>query len=515
MTKVELFEAIRRDKFVQGKSVREIARERGVHRRTVRQALGGALPPARKPGGKAAGVLTAPLRALADAWLIADRDVRPKQRHTGRRVFQRLQAEAGYAGAESTVRRYVCGRRRELGVGGEVFVPLCHEAGQEGEVDWYEADVRFPWGQETVQFFEMRACFSGREFHMAFANQTQQAFLEGHVAAFSHFAGVFAVVRYDNLKAAVAKVLRGRQRKEAALFVALRSHYLFASEFCRPGKVGAHEKGGVEGGVGRFRRRHLVPVPEVESYGALNKLLLDGCARDDLRTIVGRSESILEAWAQERPRLRALPAEAFETLQLESVRVTAKSCAVVRQNFYSVPVRLAGRQVEAHVHAMRVDLYAAGKRVASHPRLLGKYGWQLELDHYLELLRVKPRALGRSLPLQQARNRGHWPEAYDTLWSELRARHGDGGGTRELLDVLLLHRTYTAADVEMAVRMAQDYGCHDAAAIEVLVRQLTRGEPAAVPLTELGGLERYDRPARPVCDYNQLLGHLAASTEVH
>jgi transposase len=515
MTKVEIFEAIRRDKYVQGKSVREIARERGLHRRTVRQALNDALPPARKAVLRSAPVLTAAMQALANDWLQQDKGVRQKQRHTARRIFQRLQAEVGYGGAESTVRRYVSQRRRELGVGVEVFVPLCHDAGQEAEVDWYEADVRFPWGLETVQFFEMRACFSGREFHIAFAHQTQQAFLEAHAAAFSHFQGVFAVLRYDNLKAAVIKVLQGRRRQETALFVGFRSHYLFASEFCRPGKVGAHEKGGVEGGVGRFRRRHLVPVPEVESYDALNRLLLDACAADDLRTVAGHSQSILQAWVHEVPRLRALPAEQFETMQSETVRVTSKSCAVVRQNFYSVPVGFAGLQVEAHVHAMRVDFYAAGKQVARHPRLWGKFGWHLDLDHYLELLHVKPGALGRSLPLRQARERGTWPAVYDTLWSGLRARHGDSNGTREVLDVLLLHREYSAADVEMAVRLALEYGCHDAAAIDVLVRQLTHGEPTAAPLTELGGLARYNRPVRPVCDYNQLLGHVLTSKEMH
>jgi hypothetical protein len=256
-------------------------------------------------------------------------------------------------------------------------------------------------------------------------------------------------------------------------------------------------------------------VPKVESYDALNRLLLDACAADDLRTVVGRSESIVQAWSQEAPRLRALPAEPFETLQLETVRVTSKSCAVVRQNFYSVPVGYSGRQVEAHVHAMRVHLYAAGKQVANHPRLWGKFGWHLDLDHYLELLQVKPGALGRSLPLRQARERGAWPDVYDTLWSALRARHGDSNGTREVLDVLMLHRTYGSADVEMAVRMALDYGCHDAAAIEVLVRQLTHGEPTAAPLTELGGLAQYHRPVRPVCDYNQLLGRVPASEDMH
>jgi hypothetical protein len=251
-------------------------------------------------------------------------------------------------------------------------------------------------------------------------------------------------------------------------------------------------KGGVEGGVGRFRRNQLVPVPKVDSYDALNRLLLDGCARDDLRSIAGRSESVLSAWSAEVPRLRALPAEAFECHDVEQALVNGKGCAVVRQNFYSAPVRLGGREVEAHVHANRVDLHHSGKCVARHVRLWGKYGFRVELDHYLELVRERPRAFGQSLPLKQARERGGWPAVYDTLWGELRARHGDSGGTRQLVDVLMLHRGASPAEVEMAVRLGLKYGCHDAGAIAVLLRQLLRGEPEPVPLAELGELACYE-----------------------
>ncbi len=131
----------------------------------------------------------------------------------------------------------------------------------------------------------MRACFSGAAFVIAFERESQQAFLEAHVEAFEFFGGVFALVRYDNLRSAVKQVLRGRRRSEADRFVALRSHYLYESAFTRPGKQGAHEKGGVEGEVGRFRRNHLVPVPEVASLRELNRLLEDACLDDFERRI--------------------------------------------------------------------------------------------------------------------------------------------------------------------------------------------------------------------------------------
>jgi len=207
--------------------------------------------------------------------------------HTARRIWQRLVAEHGAEVSERQVCRYVRARRRRLGELDEVFVPLATEAGIEAEVDWGEAKIRLRGELVDVHLFLMRPCFSGASFVCAFETETRQAFLEGHVAAFEWFGGVFDVVRYDNLKAAVARVLKGRRRVESDRFVALRSHYRFESSFCLPGQQGAHEKGGVEGDVGRFRRRRLVPLPEVDSIAEFNELLEEACLKDLERTITG------------------------------------------------------------------------------------------------------------------------------------------------------------------------------------------------------------------------------------
>ncbi len=330
MTKVELFELIRRDYYVDGQSIRTIARQRRVHRRTVRQALASALPSPRKTPKREPKVLTWALRQVIDSWLEADRQAPRKQRHTGTRVYERLVAEHGYLGSAVTVRRYVSRRRRELGPAGEAFVPQGYAPGEEAQVDWYEAEVGFPEGRQVVQVLVMRACFGGREFHIAFPRQTQQAFLEGHVAAFAYFGGVFARVRYDNLTLAVKKVLRGRCREETEQFVALRSHYLFEADFCRLGLVGAHERGGVEGAVGRVRRHHWVPVPQVADWEALNRHLRTACERDDRRCLTDRSTTIAADWAQEQPVLRALPAEPFPTAEVLSCRVDSSARIRVR-----------------------------------------------------------------------------------------------------------------------------------------------------------------------------------------
>jgi transposase len=200
-------------------------------------------------------------RELIDAWLLADVDAPRKQRHTSKRIWRRLVDEHGADVAETTVRDHVRKRRRELGhAAGDVFVPQVNAPAVTAEVDWGQADVDLAGTRATVHVFFMRSCFSGAAFAMASSVETQQAFLEGHAQAFAWFGGVFEEVRYDNLGSAVKKVLKGRRRVESDRFVAMRSHYLFSALFTTVGLQGAHEKGGVEGEVGRFRRNHLVPV---------------------------------------------------------------------------------------------------------------------------------------------------------------------------------------------------------------------------------------------------------------
>jgi transposase len=369
-SRVELFEQMRRDREREGLSIRELARRHGVHRRAVRQALASPLPPPRKqPEGRPAPKL-GPYRPLIDEWLRADREAPRKQRHTSKRIWQRLVEEQGAEVAETTVRDYVRRRRRELGEAVDVFVPQVHEPGVEAEADWGEAEVEIAGQRRTVQLFLMRACYSGAAFVIAFERATQQAFLEAHVEAFQFFGGSFAVIRYDNLRAAVKQVLRGRRRVEQDRFVALRSHYLYESVFTRRGKEGAHEKGGVEGEVGRHRRRWLVPVPKVATMKELNDLLEDSCFAELERRIVGRAETVREALRVERRALRELPFDDFDASEQASPRVDAKALVTIRQNRYSVPVGLVGLRVAARIGAREIVISHGGRQVARHARPL-------------------------------------------------------------------------------------------------------------------------------------------------
>jgi transposase len=502
-SRVELFEKIRRDHEFAGSSTRELARRYGVHRRTVRQALGAAVPPERKrPEGRPAPALGA-WREWIDQILIADRDAPRKQRHTAKRIGDRLAEEHGVVVAESTIRDHVRKRRRELGLAAEAFCPQVHDPGVTAEVDWGEATVSLAGVLTVLGLFLMRSCFSGACFVIAFETQSQQAFLEGHVHALDWFGGVFTTIRYDNLAAAAKKTLKGRNRIENERFVALRSHYLYESWFTLVGIQGAHEKGGVEGEVGRFRRNHLVPVPEAGSLAELNDRLAAWSIRDLERTIVGRSETVGARLSREIDTLRALPCSPFATWEQSTHRVNQKSMITVRRNHYSVPVRLVGMKVAARVGASEIEVLADGQSVATHPRLRGSQLRSARLDHYLELLRDKPGALAHSLALRQEREQGRWPECFDLLWQLLGERVGASDAARQIVDVLLLCRDHDPVTVELAVRGALAAGAIDGRAVELLCERKTRPPAAALELPDR--LAAHDRPEPGLDEYNELI----------
>ncbi|MDQ2710252.1 MAG: IS21 family transposase [Actinomycetota bacterium] len=505
---MELFEAIRRDRRDQGLSIRELAERHGVHRRTVRQALDRALPPPRQAYTRRRCPAMDPYAAVVQGWLLADRVAPRKQRHTARRVWQRLVAEHGAAVAEVTVSRYVARRRVELGLDRvEVMVPQIHPAGAEAEVDFGEFNATIAGAETKCWMFVLRLSHSGKAFHVAFGTQAQEAFLEGHVLAFEYFGGVPARIRYDNLKPAVIRVLRGRDRTEAERFVALRSHYCFDSFFCIPGKEGAHEKGGVEGEIGRFRRRHLVPVPVVGSLAELNELLAAADLLDDDRVITGRAVTVGAAFAAELPALAALPAEPFDTARLLEARVDLRARVSVRQCYYSVPARYAGRRLPVRLGATTVEVLEGPAVVARHERCTGRYVEVLCLDHYLEVLKRKPGALPGATALAQAKKGGAFTTAHQQYWDAARRARGDAGGTRALIEVLLAHRTLPRQALQGAMATAVTTGVIDPQAVIIDARRHAdrhATDPIA-PVIAIGSLVRYDRAAPSLTAYDELL----------
>lgn len=502
-SKVELYEQIRKAREREELSIRGLARRFGVHRRLVREALASPVPTPRKVAERPSPVL-GPWKAVIDGWLADDADVPKKQRHTARRVWQRLVDEHDAQVSETSVRRYVAKAkgRRPIPTA-EVMIPQTHPLGYEAEVDF--GSVSFVLAGELTEgwMFVMRLSASGRGFHRVYANQAQEAFLDGHVRAFDHFGGVPERVRYDNLKPAVARVMLGRNRQETERFVALRSHYLFESFYCRPGKGGAHEKGGVEGEIGRFRRRHMVPMPKVASLAELNDLLVEGDRFDDFRRIDGRRVTVAEHFALEAPLLRSVPAEPFAVGLDLCCRVDTKSRICVRQCFYSVPVRYAGMRVAVRLGASTVEVVDGSVVIARHPRAVGKNAETLELDHYLEALQIKPGALPGATALVQARAAGRFTASHDRFVELARRRLGDKAGTKALIEVLLAHRVLPHQAVTAGIDRALAVGSVDPDVVIVEARRAAeQRDPAPTPIAGLG---RFDRPAPTLTRYDDLL----------
>jgi transposase len=364
---VEQFERIRREHRDEGRSIRELAKRHGVHRRTVRQALADAVPPPRKVPERAAPVLGS-YEGTVRGWLTADLDAPRKQRHTARRVWQRLIEEEGAVVAESSVRAMVAELKVEIGlVRRQVSGPQTHAPAEEAVVDFGEFVAVIAGTVVKVWMFVLRLSHSGKAVHVAYANQAQESFLDGHVQAFDRLGGVpTGMIRYDNLTPAVVRVALGRERFEHPKFIALRSHYGYDSFFCIPGIEGAHEKSGVEGEIGRFRRRHLTPVPHVGSLAALNVALAAADARDDGRRIGARTETIGAAAAREALLLNPLPSNDFDVATTLSCRVDAKARVCVRQSYYSVPARYAGRRLTARLGASTLVVLDGASVVAQH-----------------------------------------------------------------------------------------------------------------------------------------------------
>lgn len=502
-SRVELFEEIRKAHDREQLGIRALSLRFGVHRRAVRQALASPIPPPRKVVSRPAPVL-GPWKAIIDGWLAEDEHAPKKQRHTARRIFQRLVEEYGAELSESTVRRYVGIARRDRPITlTQVKVPQTHPLGEEAEVDF--GQISYVLGGEVVigHLFVMRLSASGRAFHRVYANEAQEVFLHGHVSAFEHFDGVPRRIRYDNLKPAVTSVLRGRNRLESARFVALRSHYGFDSFFCIPGIEGAHEKGGVEGEVGRFRRRHLVPVPKVASLSELNVLIATADDKDDVRHLLGRHRNVGEHFAEEHPFLKVLPEERFDTMLVLSCRVDQKARVCVRQCFYSVPARYVGRRIEVRLGASRVEARDGTKIIAVHERAVKKSAESLQLDHYLDVLVKKPGALAGATALEAARASGSFTSVHETFWRSARRALGDQAGTRALIEVLLAHRHVPREALVSGIERALVAGSVDPAVVLVEARRFAETtQPVVVPI---GALSRFDRPAPELCHYDELL----------
>ncbi|PZU44023.1 MAG: IS21 family transposase [Microbacterium sp.] len=533
-TRVELFAQIRRDSRVEGIGIRALARKHGIGRDTVRQALRSAEPAPRKIPVRVAPKLDG-VRVLIDAMLRQDLDAPRKQRQTATRIFHRLLDEHDADVSYAVVRDYVRKRRAEIDVEAgrvaDVFIPQLHAPGAEAEVDFGEVWVILAGVKTKCHMFTFRLSHSGKAIHRVYSTQSQEAFLEGHLDAFEEIGGIPTLhIKYDNLTAAVKTVIYGsdRRRVENDRWVLFRSHYGFDAFYCQPGIDGAHEKGGVEGEVGRFRRTWLSPMPVVDTLAELNAQIRRWDIRDEDRRVGLRRSKVGDDFAVERPLLGGLPAERFDPGLVLHPRVDRSGLVTVRMAKYSVPARLIGRQVRVSLRASEIVVFEGHAEAARHERVVARGGESIVLDHYLEVLRHKPGALPGSTALAAAREAGVFTAAHEAFWQESRRVNGDSAGTRELIEVLLLHRSMRGIDVIAGVRAALSVGAVSADVVSVEARRHAGGpgsgrhlvahrperEQRVVSLTQrrladpaavIAGLPPDRRPLPTVTAYDELL----------
>ena len=507
MISVDERESIRRAYFLEDRSVRQIARELHHSPRTIHKAISSAAPEARERRARECPVL-GPYESRIQELLVENTRLPRKQQYTGRRIYHQIRSE-GYAGAESTVRRYI-GQLRGDQKRRDVYIPLEFDAGTDAQVDWGEGVVIMRGVPVTAELFMMRLCYSRRLFVMAFPFQKQEAFFLGHVRAFHHFGGVPRRLSYDNLTTAVQRILKGRNRTEQEAFIVFRSHYLFESHFCTPYQP--HEKGGIESDVGFARRNYLVPPPEVASFQELNELLVQKCLEDDSRTVDGQDKTIGEAWEQEKTHLLPLPQHDYECCVTRSVRVNPYSQVQFETNRYSVPVEKAYRNLVLKAYPFQVKILHQDQVLATHPRCMGSHEEVIDPLHYLPLLEQRPGAFQHAKPMRRWREQ--WPPTYDKLLSHLRSQSDGMGGIREFIKILKLHQDHPVQHVEQAVQMALEYGCAHLEGIQLCLRQLCHPEKAIPSLDlcdhpRLAGVSEVGHQPMDLHCYDRLLGQPA------
>jgi transposase len=494
---MDQYELVRTAHRIYGQNISELARATGHSRNTIKKALRGEHWGYKERDHQSFPALD-PYLAIIDGWLIKDQEQPQKQRHTARRIFNRLMEEHDYQGGESTVRRYVRLAKVKLGIGTpKAFIPCDPEAGYEAEVDWGTAKAVIAGAPVQLKFFCMRSKYSGKHFVRFYPCERQQAFFDAHIQGFTFFGGIFPRLIYDNLTTAVRKVLLGHDRIEQDAFVKFRAYHSFEARFCNSGK--GHEKGGVEGLVGFSRRNYMVPVPEAASLSDLNEQVLKRCLAYGNHKIAGREKCVSELFEEEKGHLLSLPEMVFSNLLTYDGRVDKYATVILDKNRYSAPTGYVGFKVKAVLGVDKVEIFFGTKKLAVHERLYGNNKWSLIPDHYLDLLYQRPMAFHSARPILQWRQK--WPEAFNTLLSRFCEAHGETSGIKEFISVLMLFRGQVSGDVEAAVELALKNTINSSQGVRHILIYNNEHAPKTASLPNWQSL-----PEPDITIYNQLGG---------
>ena len=457
---MEFWTEVRRQVLVEGLSKRAAIKKYSISWHTLEKILKHQEPPGyQQKQARAKPKIEAFLPVVAEI-LKADQKAPRKQRHSAKRIFERLKKEHEFTGGYTIVKDAVRVWRESQK---EVFLPLTHRPG-EAQMDWGFAKVLLRGQAEPIQvaIFVMTLPYSGVVFCQVFHRECTESFQEGHRRAFEFFGGVPGRISYDNSKVAVAKILGSRDRKLTREFLRLQSHYLFAGHFClvrRP-----NEKGHVERLVEYARSNFLVPVPIVDSLEELNQQLLQQCRADQENQSRGKSANKRLLLEEERSAFLALPARAFEARRITQAAASSQSLVRFDRNSYSVPTKYAHRKVTVVATVDEVRFVFADSLVATHPRCWEKEQFFYQPIHYLSLLERKPGGFDFAKPVE------HWPlpACFGVLRRRLEAADPQHG-TRSYIRALRLLERHSPSQLRDAIEYALDIDVIDPDSIRLIL----------------------------------------------
>ena len=495
---MDLYLKVRQAHFQDGLSGRQIARDFGISRDSVAKMLAYSEPPGYRR--------TAPIRKpkldlytdQIEQWLSEDKARPRKQRHTAKRIFERLRDECGFDGGYTIVKDYIRSRKRS---GKEMFVPLSHPPGH-AQADFGEALVVIGGIEQKAYFFAFDLPHSDACYIRAYPAATTEAWLDGHVHAFAFFGAVPQSILYDNDKCLVARIMPDGTRNRTQRFSAMLSHYVVRDRYGRPGK--GNDKGAVEGLVGYGRRNFMVPIPSFPDWDAFNDHLEEQCRTRQRDVLHGHKVSIGERLQADLAAMRDLPAAPFEACDLQSGQVTSTSVVRYRGNDYSVPVAYGHRTVWIKGFVTRVVIGSATEVIADHPRSYDSGDMVFDPLHYLPLIERKIMSLDQAAPLQG------WelPNAFTTLRRLLEARQGKAG-KREYVQVLRLLETFGLDDLHAAVKDALRLRATGFDAVKHLLLCRIEKRPPKLDMANYPYLPRADVETTSTASYMALMAEAA------
>jgi len=475
-------------------SERAASRYFGISRDSVKKIMSFSVPPGYRR--------TAPIRRpkldgfteIIDGWLLEDQGRNRKQRHTAKKVLERLRDKHGFTGGYTIIKDYMREHERR---GREMFVPLSHAPGH-AQADFGEALVVIGGVEQKAHFFALDLPHSDACYIRAYPSATSEAWVDGHVHAFAFFGRIPLSILYDNDRCLVARILPDGTRKRARLFSGFLSHYLIRDRYGRLGK--GNDKGSVEGLVGYARRNFMVPVPSFPTWDAFNLWLEEQCRKRQADILRGQTETIGQRLERDLEAMAELPAAPFDACDQAAGQVSSQALVRYKTNDYSVPVAYGHREVWVRGYVDKVVIGCGGEIIARHPRCYGREDMIFDPLHYLPLLEKKINALDQAAPLAQ------WdlPPEFQTLRRLMEARMIKAG-RREYVQVLRLLENFDLDEVHIAIKNALRMGAIGFDAVKHLVLCQVEKRPPKLDLDCYPYLPRANVAATSAASYMSLM----------